>query len=377
MGWEKRKSKRYFYLHRRLPDGRKVREYFGRGVDAHMASGFLQLRKFTKWSHQRAMSELRAETQEADELLNNYSESVSEFVAAEMLAVGYHNSRSRGWRKMMKMDLHSEKEMTKDSAVKAKKKPGRPKGTTRKAGKNTKPISGPVSQKRAGSAGNPSGAAAPSPGRSTARVSEAKAKRFREAAEGFRMASAAPQIDDVGYSEVPDTVDAESPRPAKPVEKMSPDELIAAAMEGDTAAMNRLRPMMRKDPNCFEQIGDLGAMAVEKWLDVHCRNDLYFRECLKVQITEMRAQHLAEGNSPTERLLVDEVLLSWLRHKFWVLCEAGSLPQAPVAKLVKFNADQTRGAQRLYLKAIAELRKFRDVKARLPSVTASSVTETV
>jgi len=366
MAWEKRKSKSYFYLHRRLSDGRKVKEYFGRGADAHIASGFLQLRKFATWTHQRAMSELKAETQEADELLNNYSESVSGFVAVEMLAVGYHNSRSRGWRKMMKTDLHSEKEMTKDSSASANKKTGRPKGTTPKNGQNTKPSSSPVSQKRAGSTTNPSGAAATSPARSTARRSEAQAKKLRDAAEGFRMGPAAPSVDDVGYSEIPDTVDAECPPPAKPVEEMSPEELIAAATKGDAAAISRLRPMMRKYPHRFEQIGDLGAMAVEKWLDVHCREDLYFRECLQEQVAEMRAQHLAEGNSPTERLLVEEVLLCWLRHKFWISGEARSLAQAPNTKALKFNADQTRGAQRMYLKAIAELRKFRDVKARLP-----------
>ena len=104
MAWEKRRSQSYFYLTVRLPDGRKAKKYFGRGLHAHLASCFLQLRKLAKWTHHRAMGELRAETQDADELLNNYSESVSEFLAAKMRAVGYNNSRSRGWRKMMNVD---------------------------------------------------------------------------------------------------------------------------------------------------------------------------------------------------------------------------------------------------------------------------------
>ena len=137
MAWEKRNSQTYFYLTVRLPDGRKAKKYFGRGVDAHLASCFLQLRKLAKWTHRRAMSELRAETQEADELLNNYSKSVSEYLTDEMRAVGYHNSRSRGWREMMKTDLNSEKEMTKGSAVSASKKRGRSKGVTSKGGKQS------------------------------------------------------------------------------------------------------------------------------------------------------------------------------------------------------------------------------------------------
>jgi hypothetical protein len=369
MGWEKRKSKSYFYLHRRLSDGRKVKEYFGRGFHANMASGFLQLRKVATWMHQQAMSELKAETQEADELLNNYSESVSEFVADKMSAVGYHNSRSRGWRRMMKTDLNAEKEITKDAAVNGNKAPKRSKGTSSKSSKDSKAASSPVSQKRAGSTANPSGSPAPSPGRSTAQVSEAKAKRFR-------MASAAPSMNGVGYSEISDIVETELPPPAKPVEEMSPDELTAAATEGDSAAMNRLRPMMQKNPSHFQQIGDLGALAEEQWLHVHYRKNLYFRECLKGHIDEMRAQHLEEGNSPIERLLIEEVLLTWLRHNYWISWETSSLQKTPGSKVLKFSMDQTRGAQRMYLKAIAELRDFRKLKSRLPSATASSVAET-
>jgi hypothetical protein len=376
MAWEKRNSQSYFYLHQRLPDGRKVKEYFGRGVDAHLASCFLQLRKLAKWTHHRAMSELRAETQEADELSNDYAKSVSEYLVAEMRAVGYHNSRSRGWRKMMKTDLNSEKEMTKSSAAVASKKPGRSTGTTSKGGKQSKPKSSPASQNGAGSTKSSSGSAVTSPVRSTARRSAAKVKAVRDAAEGFRMGPGTLPIDNVGYRETSDTVEAEIAPPAKPVEEMSPDELIAAAMDGDAAAMSRLRPMMREYPSRFLQIGDLGAMAVEKWLDVHCRKDLYLRECLKMHLAEMRAQHLAEGNSPIERLLIEEVLLSWLRHKFWISREAGSLQNGSGTKVLKFTADQTRGAQRMYLKAIAELRKFRNIKVRLPSATASCLEET-
>ncbi|NQV26095.1 MAG: hypothetical protein HQ518_17185 [Rhodopirellula sp.] len=376
MGWEKRKSQSYFYLHHRLRDGRKVKEYFGRGVDAHIASNFLQLRKMAKCVLRQAMSELRAETQEADELLNNYSESVSDFLAAEMRAVGYHNSRSRGWRKMMKTDLNPEKEMAKDSAVSVSKKPRRSKGTTAKEGNKSKPVSSPASKNRAGSTKNSSGSAVASPVRSTAQRSEAKAKAVRDAAEGFRMESAISLSDNVGYSESPDTVEVEIAPPAKPVEEMSPEELIAAATEGDSAAMSRLRPMMREFPSRFRQIGDLGAMAVDKWLDVHCRMNLYLREHLKMHLAEMRAQHLAEGNSPIERLLIEEVLLSWLRHNYWISFEARSLQSNAGTKVLKFTADQTKGAQRMYLKAIAELRKFRNIKVRLPSATASSVAET-
>jgi len=366
MAWEQRKSKSYFYLHRRLPDGRKMKEYFGRGGDAHRESCFLQLRKFAKWTHQWALSELKAETQEADELLNSYSKNVSDFVTAEMLAVGYHNSRSRGWRKLMKKDMNSEKTMATGTAVSVNKEPLRSKGTTLKDGKNSKPQPSPASQTKASSTANLSAAAVKSQERSRPRISPAKAKLCRDAAEGFRHMSVTLPFDNASDSEIPDTVDAECPPPAKPVEEMSPEELIAAAVEGNAQAMDRLRPMMRKDPDHFSEIGDLGAITLDKWLDAHWSKNLYARECLKMHIEEMRAQHLAEGNSPIERLLVQEIVLSWLRHNFWSSREACSLQIKPGSQSIKFGMEQTRAAQRMYLKAIAELKNFRNVKPRLP-----------
>ncbi len=376
MAWEKRKSRRYFYLHHRLPDGRKVKEYFGRGFHAQMASGFLQLRKLATWMYQQAMSELKTETQEADELLKSFSESVSKCLTVEMLAVGYHNSRSRGWRKFMQTDLSAEKAMTKDSAVSANKATGRSKGTSSESGKDSKAMSNPVSQNKVGSTVNSIGRTAAAAGDFTAGMSE-EAKQFsRNLFEQSQRRSATQPSRKAGYSEISDTVEAELPPPAKPVEEMSPDELIAAATDGDTAAMSRLRPMLQKNPSRFQQIGDLGAMAEEKWLGVHCRKNLYLRECLKMHIDEMRAQHLAEGNSPIERLLIAEILLTWLRHNFWISMETRSLQESPGSKVLKFNAEQTKGTQRMYLKAIAELRDFRNLKSRLPSATASFVGET-
>lgn len=284
----------------------------------------------------------------------------------------------------MQTDLSAEKVITKDSAVSANKATGRPKGTSSESGKDSKVILSPVSQNKAGSTVNSSGAPVISPVRSTARVSGKAANAFRVAAEQFRTESATPLFGKaggkaggkVGYSEISDTVEAELPPPAKPVEEMNPDELIAAAMEGDTAAMSRLRPMLQKNPSRFQQIGDLGAMAEEKWLGVHCRKNLYLRECLKMHLDEMRAQHLVEGNSPIERLLIAEILLTWLRHNFWISMETRSLQESPGSKVLKFNAEQTKGTQRMYLKAIAELKDFRNLKSRLPSATASSVAET-
>ena len=48
--------------------------------------------------------DLKSRTLEAEELLRQFGTCVSKFVAAEMMVIGYHNPKSRGWRKVKKME---------------------------------------------------------------------------------------------------------------------------------------------------------------------------------------------------------------------------------------------------------------------------------
>lgn len=360
MAWEKRKSKLYFYEHQRLPDGRKVKQYVGKGFEAHTAANFLTLRKIARQIEAEALRQMRAETQEADELLKSYSKRVSELLKTEMFFAGFHNPRSRGWRLMMTPESSVATECVETSTAAASKMPRRSTGDTSTGERPAKPVSG-------GALREQHSARSTSDGHAAEMAREAQ-QLHQQLHEKFISESAAKQAGKSGDGESDAKSTDNASSPPKPVEDMSLDELRVAAMLGDTKAMNRLRPLMRKDPSHFKQIGDLGAMAIEKWLDVHCRQNLYLRECLKVHITELRTEHLKEGNSPIERLLIEEVLLCLLRQKYWISIEANSMPFAPDSKSVKFWMELARGAQRMYLKALAELRDYRNAKARLPSL---------
>ena len=393
MGWEKRKSKMYFYLHQRLPDGRKKKQYYGHGFDAKMTHHFLMLRQVERTFAVETFRQLKAVTQEADELLNSYCKGVSELVAVEMLAAGFHNSRSRGWRKIMTTELNEMNEGAETSTVSASTKSRRSKkGSASREDETSKPTASQAKQEKKGSGAPSNGATVTSPLRSAPRTSKATAKALRTSAEQFRMeldkplfdkandhekprcsastsgghtaaAAATQPIGNAGDSENSDTGNVESPPPAKPVEEMNKEELITAAKRGNKEALSLLRPLMQKDANRYQMLGDLGLRSREKWLDVHCKEDLYLRECLGMHLKSKRAALLAEGNSPIEQLLIEEVLGTWLRHTFWITFDANSIRSNPGSKALKFGMEQTRAAQRMYLKALAELRDSRNARA--------------
>ena len=390
MGWEKRKSKMYFYLHKRLPDGRKRKQYYGHGFDAKMTYHFLWLRQVERTFAAETLRQLKAQTQEADELLNSYCKSVSELVAVEMLVAGFHNSRSRGWRKIMKTDLNKMNEGIETSTVNVGTKPRRSKGAASKDDETSKPTASEAKQKKKGSRSPSNVAPVASPVRSAPRTSGVAAKALRTAAEQFRLeldtpfgkadnheqprctastsgghtaaAAATRAIGNAGDGENSDKGNIEDPLP-KPVADMSQNELKVAAKRGNIDAMNRLRPLMQKDANRYQMLGDLGLRSREKWLDVHCKEDLYLRECLGMHLKSKRAALLAEGSSPIEQLLIEEVLVMWLRHTFWITFDANSIRSNPGSKALKFGMEQTSGAQRMYLKAIAKLQDYRNARA--------------
>ncbi len=363
MGWEKRKSNSYFYQHRRLPDGRKSKVYFGNGFDAHVAANLLTLRNAARHVEAEALRRIRAETQEADELLKSYSKQVSEFITTEMFEAGFHNPRSRGWRRIMKTESSVATESTKTSTATAGKTPRRSKGDTSAREKTSKPATSQSPQEQHSSRSTSNGHAA--------RMSREAQQLNQQLHEKFMRESAANQTDQPGDAGKTNNAS----EPSKSVEEMSFEELKAAAEGGNATVMKRLRAMMRKDVRHYRELGNAGAVALTKWGDVLCRKDLYQLECLQMHNAALRAKHLEEGNSPIERLLVAEVLLCWQRQSYWAQNEPSAIQNCPNPKVLKFSIEQTQKSQRMYLKALGKLQDYRNAKARLPSLANQDETE--
>jgi len=96
LAWEKRKNgKEYFYLCKRLPDGRVRRQYCGNGFLAHAEWMRLVLKREDKKREQRIKDEFLY----LDSIAESYAQSTRLLMEAQLYAAGFHNPKCRGWRK--------------------------------------------------------------------------------------------------------------------------------------------------------------------------------------------------------------------------------------------------------------------------------------
>lgn len=97
MGWETRgNNTKYFYLSRRLSDGRIRKQYFGSGLQAEIESIRLERKK----DIQRRIREEKQQVAAAESQLKQHVRSTNDVVQALMLTQGFTNERSRGWRRL-------------------------------------------------------------------------------------------------------------------------------------------------------------------------------------------------------------------------------------------------------------------------------------
>ena len=107
MAWEERQNgRKYFYLCRRLPDGRVHKQYLGRGLRAEVES----MRLEQKARKKQQDSKLKAALAELESMAEDYASSTRLLFEAQLHAAGYHNPQSRGWRKQRNISMISPKE---------------------------------------------------------------------------------------------------------------------------------------------------------------------------------------------------------------------------------------------------------------------------
>lgn len=359
MVWEKRKFTAYYYKSVRLPDGRRVTEYYGRGLRAFATSLAVDRRELEKSQAMKVIRELRAETIEAEELAQIFHDGVAESLAAEMLIIGYHNPGSRGWRKIMQTDV------AKDIAECGEKA---------HAEQRVHPSDGGPHIGNDSSSDTEIGQKAILNKAAVSRILAAKKVREPRLPEGNGQATAGTAP--VAGQAVQAADGFGSPANAKKsIEEMSEQELRDAARVGNRAAMSRLRPMMEKNSRHHAALGCLSAKAKVKWFEAHYGQDLVERDCLRRNLQDLAADLLKDGDSPLERLLVDEAVLCFLRSRYWIVHETRSVGNDCNVMVAEFTVEQTARAQKQLLKAMNALRDFRALAGRRSLSTPPKVLE--
>ena len=121
MAWEKRgNSRQYFYLCKRLPDGRVHKQYYGKGLRAEVESMRLELKARKREEEQTRQSKFHYLDLLADECMRSFLQ----LFEAHLYAAGYHNPKSRGWRKRRSDQMIKQMECEQHNHEDAEPEPG-------------------------------------------------------------------------------------------------------------------------------------------------------------------------------------------------------------------------------------------------------------
>ena len=166
----------------------------------------------------------------------------------------------------------------------------------------------------------------------------------------------------------PQTEPAQETPPPEPPEQASPLppaqellDLIAAARSGDATVLPRLRQVLDDHPEVWRHAGNLAQMTKQLWINLITGDDPLIGESIIRQAAAMRAE--LEGEAPTalDRLLVDQVVASWLEKSFAEIALAA--PDQPLRQ-ARHRVQHAEVAQRKYLAAIKALTTVRTLRSK-------------
>ena len=135
-------------------------------------------------------------------------------------------------------------------------------------------------------------------------------------------------------------------------------ELTERAKQGDASVLPELRETLRNSPEVWQHFGNVARHAERAWIDAIVADNLCVKEGLEQQLAELREEMLREGNSCTEKMLVQRVLNSWLQVTYYELALA-----TVTGKLLKTHEKDLQrrldGAHRRHLFAVRTLEEVR------------------
>lgn len=132
---------------------------------------------------------------------------------------------------------------------------------------------------------------------------------------------------------------------------------------------------MDQNASQYHAIGNLGVRVILQWFDVICGEDLFLRECIRRNLADLRSELQKEGDSPSEKLLIEEVVLAFLRSRYWIGRETQSLGTAFGSMVAEFTSEQSAKSQKIFLRAMNVLRDYRQLNVRRSLVHLPPVIE--
>jgi hypothetical protein len=144
---------------------------------------------------------------------------------------------------------------------------------------------------------------------------------------------------------------------AEPVTRELVEHLAKRANGGDQQAADRLRQILRANPDVWHEVGDLAKHAERCLIDLIARGNVVLEESVRLQADRLRKSLLAEATSTTlERLLIEHIVVSWLEVEF---TRVAALQPQRFRQDARFWAQCHERADGRYKSAIRELATLR------------------
>ena len=138
------------------------------------------------------------------------------------------------------------------------------------------------------------------------------------------------------------------------------------------ADVRALRQILADTPGLWRYCGDIAQQALTTVIEAFSRQPLY-RESVASGMAELRRELGAEQAAPLERLLIEQVVLCYLRLNLFEYQFTLAMRKAESEKGIRFWEGSVTSAQRRYLRACETLARVRRLARRTPDVMQINV----
>jgi hypothetical protein len=134
------------------------------------------------------------------------------------------------------------------------------------------------------------------------------------------------------------------------------EEPVRRAQQGDVSVLPELQQALDNDASIWRRVGDLAAQSQAAWLQLLAGQDLFLLEAVRRKQEQWRDELAGPNPSPLERLLVEQIVATWLQIHFAdaTYAQAKDQPHATPAVLRELMKRQESSSRR-HLAAIRQL----------------------
>lgn len=136
------------------------------------------------------------------------------------------------------------------------------------------------------------------------------------------------------------------------------DDAIRAAELGDRQGLNIVRNYLNANPALWNESGDLATQAIRQWLHKTTDGDLFSREMVIKKVASIRNDLKTNNKDAFERLILDRVILSWLRLNYLERLDAISEPES--IAWTRLRLEQHKRAEKAYRNALTDLISYQE-----------------